>query len=1094
MLTTSHNREDRPRRVTPDVYVPRRRSNSRESAFRKPHSHRRTPSRERGSTKHHSGHPPSFDRVSRKHRDSERWERDSVGSESRGYRRSEPFRQAFKGDRDSGSHRKRSVSRESGRHRSPDRRRPRSPADKHSSLASRDSTRIEANRVHSSATKSDARLEKNTSTRHTRSPHRRLSPLNTSAPKFIHDHDERRKEKAHSHRHRSPDHPPRRAKDEKARESSRGRDRRPHRESPEQRHGRSRTPVRSNTPDGKMSWRPPYDNRGHPPPRGGWPPQDNRYSHSPPFHGGYHGSPQGFVAGAPITSRLLTKHRAHPSSYSPQQSPYPPNSGHPDPGYFHQQQQSPPFNRPPAHHGSPPYQHGSQPQTPNGSYPTTRGGYRGSQAPYNQRFPQVPQVQTAGPHVRNLSWTPKTGTRGGHAPTVHGAALQAAAAESTTPAQETPNVFNGTDNPFRPASKELRVDDEAGKTGKIQTPDQGSPVKTAPEPAQQHSPSIRFGLPKTGVAPVVAKPNAFEIKKKNPFEQPAAPASASNERYTQRAPPLFDARTNRDTDRRREDYAPRQKGPKGVLKLPDRSRFQNQRRTTQQHFRFKQPYPPSMGDKELRQKLRRLRSIVLSKGHSLKDLQWTALKPATEGPEDDDPPGLVQALANKAVLEEEAYRDHPDKRPKGKMPLLRDGEVLDKIFTKNVVAIKYKVRRPQKVLPAEYRNSNVYYRKPGNESVVGFGTYGKVFKAKHIYKGKDVALKRLRMEAEKDGFPITAMREMKILKHLEQREADGVIRLLEVLYEVNLAGSVGCFMAFEYMPHDLTGLLNHPTFNLSDAQKKDLSYQMIDAIGFMHRQGVLHRDIKAANILVSHKGQIKLADFGLARFYDMDKQLHYTNRVVTIWYRAPELLYGQTEYGPPIDIWAAACVIVEIFTKHAIFPGSGRELNQLLKLWEVLGFPTIEEWPDISKTEWFFMMRPKDDMRNVFAEKYQHRVSPELFDLLGLMLKYNPAERPTAEQCLEHPFFKLEGPEMQRVIELEELGDWHELESKRARKQREADERSKKELEHDFLYGPPSCGQHVSASRKDKDYKKLKAEKRSANFSPIEPEAKKAKT
>ncbi|KAF2421063.1 Pkinase-domain-containing protein, partial [Tothia fuscella] len=363
-------------------------------------------------------------------------------------------------------------------------------------------------------------------------------------------------------------------------------------------------------------------------------------------------------------------------------------------------------------------------------------------------------------------------------------------------------------------------------------------------------------------------------------------------------------------------------------------------------------------------------------------------------------------------------------------------------FTTEVVTTKHKVRRPEKVLPLEYRNSNVYYRKPGNESVVGFGTYGKVFKAKHIYKGKDVALKRLRMEAEKDGFPITAMREMKILKHLEQREADGVIRLLEVLYEVNLAGSVGCFMAFEYMPHDLTGLLNHPTFSLSDAQKKDLSYQMIDAIGFMHKQGVLHRDIKAANILVSHKGQIKLADFGLARFYDMDKQLNYTNRVVTIWYRAPELLYGATEYGPPIDVWAAACVIVEIFTKHAIFPGSGRELNQLVKLWEVLGFPTQEQWPSISKTEWYFLMRPPAHTTypSTFATKYQPRLSAELFDLLTSMFLYDPDKRPTAEQCLSHPFFTDEGPKMLRV-ELDTLGDWHELESKRARKAKEGEER-----------------------------------------------------
>ena len=116
--------------------------------------------------------------------------------------------------------------------------------------------------------------------------------------------------------------------------------------------------------------------------------------------------------------------------------------------------------------------------------------------------------------------------------------------------------------------------------------------------------------------------------------------------------------------------------------------------------------------------------------------------------------------------------------------------------------------------------------------------------------GQDVALKRLRMEAEKDGFPITAMREMKILKHLEQRQGQGVIRLHELLYEVNFQNSVACFMVFEYMPHDLTGLLNHPSFKLTQGQKKDMAKQIIEAIGFMHKQGVIHRDIKAANIQI----------------------------------------------------------------------------------------------------------------------------------------------------------------------------------------------------------------------------------------------------
>jgi CTD kinase subunit alpha len=470
----------------------------------------------------------------------------------------------------------------------------------------------------------------------------------------------------------------------------------------------------------------------------------------------------------------------------------------------------------------------------------------------------------------------------------------------------------------------------------------------------------------------------------------------------------------------------------------------------------------------------------------------------------DDPPELREAIENRRILEEEAYRRHPKKRPKGQTPRLKEGEVLDKVFRTEVIAVKHKIRQPQKVLPEEYRNSNVYYRKPGNESVVGFGTYGKVFKAKHIYKEQDVALKRLRMEAERDGFPITAMREMKILKHLEQRQGQGVIRLHELLYEVNMQNSVACFMVFEYMPHDLTGLLNHPTFKLTMAQKKDMARQTIDAIGFMHKNGVLHRDIKAANILVSHTGEVKLADFGLARFYDMDRQLHYTNRVVTIWYRAPELLYGQTEYGPAIDVWAVACVIVEIFTRHAIFPGNGKDLNQLLKVWEVMGFPTPESWPDVVKTEWYFMMRPKEIMPNIFRSKYSTgelgvQTTPALLDLLEAMLQYDPARRPTCDECLAHPFFTQEEPGPERVTtELQTLGDWHEFESKKAKRAKEAEDRVDKDLKE----GPPSCGQLVRDERRDRGYRRdllmllksgMQVEKRAANFSPSDPEAKRVR-
>ena len=247
-----------------------------------------------------------------------------------------------------------------------------------------------------------------------------------------------------------------------------------------------------------------------------------------------------------------------------------------------------------------------------------------------------------------------------------------------------------------------------------------------------------------------------------------------------------------------------------------------------------------------------------------------------------------------------------------------------------------------------------------------------------------------------------------------------------------------CFMVFEYLSHDLTGLLNHPTFRLEQSQKKDLAKQLFEGLDYLHRRGVLHRDIKAANILVSSNGQLKLADFGLARFYAKRKRLDYTNRVITIWYRPPELLLGETQYGPAVDIWSAACVLVEIFTKHAIFPGDGGEISQLDKIYNVLGTPTRADWPGIVDMQWFELLRPTEKRASTFADKYRERVSLAAFELLAAMFRYNPAARPSASEVLQHAYFTVEAPEPSRAGELEGLeGDWHEFESKALRKEKE---------------------------------------------------------
>ncbi|KAH7318492.1 serine threonine protein kinase CMGC group [Stachybotrys elegans] len=355
------------------------------------------------------------------------------------------------------------------------------------------------------------------------------------------------------------------------------------------------------------------------------------------------------------------------------------------------------------------------------------------------------------------------------------------------------------------------------------------------------------------------------------------------------------------------------------------------------------------------------------------------------------------------------------------------------------------MKRPKQrpTLPEDLiASESVFFRKPGNESVVGSGTYGKVFKGLNVYTKGLVALKRIRMEGERDGFPVTAVREIKLLQSLKHTN---IVNLQEVMVEKN-----DCFMVFEYLSHDLTGLLHHPTFKLNSAQRKDLSKQLFEGLDYLHERGVLHRDIKAANILVSNEGILKLADFGLARFYAKRHQLDYTNRVITIWYRSPELLLGETKYTAAVDVWSAACVMVEIFTKAAIFAGDGTELSQLDKIYNILGTPNLQDWPGLVDMAWFELLRPTAKRKNVFAEKYKDKVTPAAFELLSAMFHYDPIKRPTAAEVLQHPYFTAEEPLPKQAIELKEVdGDWHEFESKALRKENERRDREARKAAKD---------------------------------------------
>lgn len=312
---------------------------------------------------------------------------------------------------------------------------------------------------------------------------------------------------------------------------------------------------------------------------------------------------------------------------------------------------------------------------------------------------------------------------------------------------------------------------------------------------------------------------------------------------------------------------------------------------------------------------------------------------------------------------------------------------------------------------------------------VGEGTYGKVYKAKNTLTDEYVALKKLRLESEREGFPITALREIKLLQLFDHKN---IVGLLEMMVEHNQI-----YMVLDYLDHDLTGLLTLPDLKLEESHRKYLFKQLMEGLNYLHKRRVIHRDIKGSNILLDSTGTVKIADFGLARtmkIINTGESPDYTNRVITIWYRPPELLLGLTDYGREVDIWGVGCLLIELYLKMAAFQGT-EEISQLHKIFDVMGTPTAETWPGIENLPWFEMLKPKINQSSRFTEEYRGIMTETSFALAEQLLALNPKKRLTAEQALEHAYFK-EDPQPEPLTFLKDIkGEWHEFETKKRRRQ-----------------------------------------------------------
>ena len=276
---------------------------------------------------------------------------------------------------------------------------------------------------------------------------------------------------------------------------------------------------------------------------------------------------------------------------------------------------------------------------------------------------------------------------------------------------------------------------------------------------------------------------------------------------------------------------------------------------------------------------------------------------------------------------------------------------------------------------------------------LGEGTYGVVFKARDKNTDEIIAIKMIHLEQEEEGIPPTSLREISVLSDLKH---PNIVELKEV---INAPNSLA--LIFEYMDKDLKNYLSVQRSPLNPMLIKSYAYQILAGLCYCHCHGIIHRDLKPANLLLNRAGLIKLGDFGLSRPFSLPMR-SYTKEVITLWYRAPEILLNAPAYDISVDIWSVACIIVEMINRAPLFPGDS-EIDQLFTIFRILGTPTEDIWPEVTSFPNYssdFPRWAKKDLSEII-----NTTDPNAIDLIEKMLKYNPLERISAKEALNHPYF-----------------------------------------------------------------------------------------
>lgn len=283
---------------------------------------------------------------------------------------------------------------------------------------------------------------------------------------------------------------------------------------------------------------------------------------------------------------------------------------------------------------------------------------------------------------------------------------------------------------------------------------------------------------------------------------------------------------------------------------------------------------------------------------------------------------------------------------------------------------------------------------------IGCGSYGIVYEGRDTKTDKTVAIKKVRVDDYDQGVSWATLREISLMKFLSH---PNIMTLQEVIHVND-----DLYIILKHFDQDLRKYLKNMedgNKKMEDEQIRSYMYQLLKAIDYAHSHGVLHRDLKPDNLLVDKQGNLCVCDWGLARFY-MRPHLKLSPIVVTLWYRAPEILLESPTYGKAIDIWSVGCIFAEMLTGKAFFQGDS-QIGQLMNIFQHLGTPTEQTWPGFSKLPHYsvvFPYFPRKDWSTMIP-RLKADDQKDALDLLNRLLEYSPSKRISAKEALTHPYF-----------------------------------------------------------------------------------------